>query len=633
MKKIVLTLAGAINLLAVEAQVSQWTQLFPPVSGKTYNRLAYVKQNSVMEETSICSMGFTQHTSTGGPNPTVTPSITYPRNIYNGTLYDITPITNFRATGCDYFPDPNYNPYNDESWFSGQIHAGGIPAKYTIGAIYKRQSADAFTQIRSLANRPYSDLSINKKFGGNDICAVGKTASATFNPNFQQKAFLSGSKDNGATWTDYVHNTTNLSVLHAVKFASQNVVYAVGAVGTDPSMDDGIYTPLLLKSTDTTDTWQEIVVNISGLGALHNLFALNETTLWIVGAGGKIIYTDDGGATWFEQTSGTTNDLHSVFFTNNQKGWAAGNAGTIIKTTDGGQTWSSSAINTTSLLSAIAFVDDTTGIVQAGNGEIFKYTPCQTSSGTDVQITCGSLTWLDGNTYTTNNNTATYLITAGASSGCDSIVTLNLTIINQPATGTDVQTACGSLTWINGNTYSADNNTATHTIVGGAINGCDSIVTLNLTVTPDVNNSVTQADPILTANQSGVNYQWVDCNNSNTPINGETGQSFEATVSGSYAVIVTDGPCSETSACFNVVITGISETTLTKFIIHPNPAQNVLNIQSDEVMSINIIGLTGEIIRTLKIEAGTNTIDLSGLAPGMYSLHSDNGISARFVKN
>ncbi|HIP35785.1 MAG TPA: gliding motility-associated C-terminal domain-containing protein, partial [Crocinitomix sp.] len=50
------------------------------------------------------------------------------------------------------------------------------------------------------------------------------------------------------------------------------------------------------------------------------------------------------------------------------------------------------------------------------------------------------------------------------------------------ATGTDVQTACDTFTWIDGNTYNSSNNTATHTIVGGAANGCDSIVTLNLTI-------------------------------------------------------------------------------------------------------------------------------------------------------
>ena len=99
------------------------------------------------------------------------------------------------------------------------------------------------------------------------------------------------------------------------------------------------------------------------------------------------------------------------------------------------------------------------------------------TTGTDTQVACDSYTWIDGNTYTNNNNTATYTTTNAA--GCDSVVTLNLTI-NRKSYFTDVQTACNSYTWIDGNTYTESNNTATHTLTNAA--GCDSVVTLNLTI-------------------------------------------------------------------------------------------------------------------------------------------------------
>ena len=54
--------------------------------------------------------------------------------------------------------------------------------------------------------------------------------------------------------------------------------------------------------------------------------------------------------------------------------------------------------------------------------------------------------------------------------------------INNSDSGIDTQAACGSFTWIDGNTYTASNNTATFTIPNGSINGCDSIVTLDLTI-------------------------------------------------------------------------------------------------------------------------------------------------------
>jgi riboflavin synthase len=106
------------------------------------------------------------------------------------------------------------------------------------------------------------------------------------------------------------------------------------------------------------------------------------------------------------------------------------------------------------------------------------------NTGIDIQTACDSLTWIDGVTYTASNNTATHTLTNAA--GCDSVVTLDLTI-NYSTTGTDVITACDSLTWIDGVTYTASNNTATHTLTNAA--GCDTVVTLDLTI--NNSNSVT----------------------------------------------------------------------------------------------------------------------------------------------
>ena len=124
-------------------------------------------------------------------------------------------------------------------------------------------------------------------------------------------------------------------------------------------------------------------------------------------------------------------------------------------------------------------------------------------TGTDTQVACGSFTWIDGNTYTTSNNSATFNIVGGAANGCDSLVTLDLTI-NNSVTGTDTQVACGSYTWIDGNTYTSSNNSATFNIVGGAANGCDSLVTLDLTI----NNSVSGTDTQVACGS----YTWIDGN-------------------------------------------------------------------------------------------------------------------------
>src|SRR5690606_10614857 len=121
-------------------------------------------------------------------------------------------------------------------------------------------------------------------------------------------------------------------------------------------------------------------------------------------------------------------------------------------------------------------------------GHVRVYDLCA-KVGIDAQTACNSFTWIDNVTYTSSTYTPIFTLTGGASNGCDSIVKLNL-IINNTVTGTDIQIACNSFTWIDNITYTSSTNTPTFTIPNGAVNGCDSIVTLNLTI----NNTVTGTD-------------------------------------------------------------------------------------------------------------------------------------------
>ncbi|MCH7536095.1 MAG: gliding motility-associated C-terminal domain-containing protein, partial [Bacteroidetes bacterium] len=106
---------------------------------------------------------------------------------------------------------------------------------------------------------------------------------------------------------------------------------------------------------------------------------------------------------------------------------------------------------------------------------------CCDTLGVYTTTACKSYTWIDGITYFATNKIATHRIIGGSVNGCDSIVQLNLTIVSV-VQGVDIITACDSYTWIDGITYTSSNYSAVHTISGVAVNGCDSVVTLNLTI-------------------------------------------------------------------------------------------------------------------------------------------------------
>lgn len=258
------------------------------------------------------------------------------------------------------------------------------------------------------------------------------------------------------------------------------------------------------------------------------------------------------------------------------------------------------------------------------------------TSGTDTQVACDSLVWIDGITYYADNNTATFNIVGGAANTCDSLVTLNLTVVTG-TTGTDTQTACDSLVWIDGNTYSSDNNTATFNIVGGAANSCDSLVTLDLTIVSSPLNTVTLAVATLTADQAGATYQWLDCDNGNSPIAGETNQSYTPTATGNYAVEIILNGCTSTSSCTLVDFTSIDAHGAALISVYPNPTNGYIKLNGlnklQDLKRIEILSTSGALVGVYDVNS--QELDISNLAKGVYFLnivHSAGVESVRIIK-
>jgi len=90
--------------------------------------------------------------------------------------------------------------------------------------------------------------------------------------------------------------------------------------------------------------------------------------------------------------------------------------------------------------------------------------------------------------------------------------------------------------------------------------GCDSIIAINLTVNPLPDITVSQVGAILTSNQAGAFYQWLDCDNAYSQIAGATGISYTpSNLTGNYAVEVDLSGCIDTSSCYLVDQTGVEE--------------------------------------------------------------------------
>ena len=193
----------------------------------------------------------------------------------------------------------------------------------------------------------------------------------------------------------------------------------------------------------------------------------------------------------------------------------------------------------------------------------------------DDTICSNGSVMVNGNTYDALTPTGTETFSGAGSFGCDSIVTINLTVLPE-MTGLVQDTICnnGSII-VNGNTYDALTPTGTEVLTGASSFGCDSTVTISLTVLPTIDVTLTSVGAILTSNEAGATYQWLDCDNGNAIIAAETNQSYTATVTGNYAVLITVNGCSDTSSCELVDFTGIEE---------------LLNSEKELVMIIDFMG-------------------------------------------
>lgn len=125
-----------------------------------------------------------------------------------------------------------------------------------------------------------------------------------------------------------------------------------------------------------------------------------------------------------------------------------------------------------------------------------------------------------------------------------------------PTSSSITEVACDSYTAPDSQVYTST-GIYTATIQNAA--GCDSVITIDLTVNT-VDPSATQLNAVtLQANSSTGQYQWVDCDNNFSFLNGETNQVFTAASNGNYAVIVTENGCTDTSSCIVVNQVGIEE--------------------------------------------------------------------------
>jgi len=257
------------------------------------------------------------------------------------------------------------------------------------------------------------------------------------------------------------------------------------------------------------------------------------------------------------------------------------------------------------------------------DGFVMKLGSCDTRR-IDVQTACGPFEWINGVIYTEIEYEA--MDTIVNAEGCDSIITLNLDMYDHKVS-TETFTGCESFTL--DNVVYTTSQTLRDTISGATANGCDSIKVTEIVINdlPDV--TTTLVNSVITANLSGASYQWIDCDNGNAIIIGEVESSLITMQDGSYAVIVNDGNCSDTSACVTIETAGLNNemVSFSDVKIFPNPTSSQFTVAVKNVnsgYSLELLDALGKVVKSQIIKSNSVNVNMAGYHKGVYFVRVSN---------
>lgn len=271
-----------------------------------------------------------------------------------------------------------------------------------------------------------------------------------------------------------------------------------------------------------------------------------------------------------------------------------------------------------------------------GCDSIIEYTVKSRATSGVVNInSCGA--YISPSKKYTWNTSGTYLDTLvnGNKAGCDSFMTINLTIeaaVNEQFSVTE----CGSYTVPSGKKVVTSTEIVTDVIKSQA--GCDSIKYLiNVTIV-NVNTGYTRAGNVLTASttNSGATFKWLDCNASYAAIPGATNKSFSPAGDGRFALAVTENSCTDTSNCANFAFNSRKDMVLDDIVIFPNPTSGGFSLGTDRTLHhvrISVYNSVGELITSWTSAETAGARFEVNLAPSLYiiKVESDEGSALKYV--
>lgn len=219
--------------------------------------------------------------------------------------------------------------------------------------------------------------------------------------------------------------------------------------------------------------------------------------------------------------------------------------------------------------------------------------------------------------------------------GCDSIVTTDL-FIEEENRFEQTITLCSYESYLIGESEYNESGEYIDTLVSATF--CDSIVTTTINMLSPIDVSIDSEGITLHGGDPAVlsaTYQWIKCSPYEV-IPGANFPFFTADENGEYAVIITDGACTDTSDCISIDQVGLDDFIAKEMKLYPNPTtgQFIVAIPSynGESFDFVILNSIGNIVYSGQISSDKTTIDLSQFAKGIYLIRLTDGENTRIER-
>jgi PKD repeat protein len=292
-----------------------------------------------------------------------------------------------------------------------------------------------------------------------------------------------------------------------------------------------------------------------------------------------------------------------------------------------------------------------------------KLRQCNASHATTEVTACNSYTSPSGNhTWTSSGTYGDTLPNAG---GCDSILTIKLTVLEipvQPGAISGDDTVCSGSSnvytilplpgataytwtlpggWTGTSTTNSIVTTATATsgiltVTAYNICGTSASQSLAVTISPDPTAAFSFTTNLLAATFTNMSagattWAWDFGDGSSSTLQHPT---YTYSTAGIYTVCLTAtaNGCVD-SICQNITVISVGmEDTIPGLTVFPNPSHGRFYLHTDHVLDGEVIDCRGKVVLQTTFAFGQNEIDLTDCAEGIYFLRVKNSVSSRCVK-